>query len=140
MSIEPTSLLAGAELCYDFAVITNSGNSNPFENAAGLIDLAPDIQMFYNEQTDNYCEFSVGIIESEIIESVEVYPNPSTGTFTVDIEGQFDLEIYGMDGRLIEVFGNVSGQTPIQTKLSAGTYILAIRQDQVTYRSTLVIN
>ncbi|WP_027419964.1 T9SS type A sorting domain-containing protein [Crocinitomix catalasitica] len=140
MGIESVVLAPGEEKCYDFAVITFSGAENHIENAAGLVDLAPAIQTFYDTKPDSYCEYYLGISAYNEVEELEVYPNPSKGSFTVDLQGEYDLQIFSLDGRLMQSEFKANDKSLIHTNLSMGTYMVRINQAGKTYHSKLIIN
>ena len=54
-----------------------------------------------------------------------VYPNPSTGDFTIQCEGMHQIEVFCMDGRLVR---SINTESPVQqlNGLPNGTYLLKI--------------
>ena len=102
--------------------------------------MAPTIQTFYDTQPDSYCEYYLGISAYNEIEELEVYPNPSKGSFTVDLMGEYDLQIFSVDGRLMQSEFNTNDRSLIHTDLSTGTYMVRINQAGKTYHSKLIIN
>jgi hypothetical protein len=139
MASESISLPAGGTACFDYAFLTSSRIGNSIENASALIAQAPSIQAFYNGLPNIYCDYTLAINESESINPVSIYPNPSNGTFTVDLFGSFDLDLFGIDGRSVHSEQNVQGSAPITTNLASGTYLITVTQDNKTYQSKIVI-
>ncbi len=63
---------------------------------------------------------------------IEVYPNPTKGTFSVklaQIEKTADLQVFDMQGRLINKHTLGSGENTITENVSNGTYLLLINVD-----------
>lgn len=140
MALDPINLNSGESVCYDYAVIVSDQNASPSENAYGLFDVAVNIQEFFDEQVNTYCDFYyLNTPNDQSLTEFNVYPNPSLGTFTVDITGQFDLEIYSMDGRLLHTQKNQLGQSPISTSLNSGTYLVLISQNGNMRHAKLII-
>ena len=85
--------------------------SNDF--GAGLLDaLAAVNAVNYDEITENN-------------QTSFIYPNPSTGDFTIECEGMRQIEIFSMDGRLIK---RIETESPVQQLhgLMNGTFLVKI--------------
>lgn len=71
-------------------------------------------------------------VDSEMLQSVEVFPNPSNGIISVDFsaEEQFKLDVYSLSGRLLcsQNVNNYSGQIDL-TMLNSGLYLLAFTSE-----------
>ena len=140
MSAEDEAFEPHEILCFDYAIIYNRDGDH-LENVDGLIDLAGEVKGFYDNDINPYCEtgFS-GISEQDETLPVGIIPNPSKGTFSVDLKGTFDIQIFALDGRLVYSQSELQGAKQLQTDLSNGTYIIMITQNQKKYQSKLVIN
>lgn len=139
MASEPISLPAGGTACFDYAVLTSSRLGDSFENASALISQAPIIQAFYEDMPNVYCDFTLNDNEMEAGNPVTIYPNPSNGTFNVDLAGNFDLTIFSLDGRTVYSEQNVNEATPIDANLARGSYVIKLTQNNTTYQSKIVI-
>ncbi len=139
MASEPISLPAGGTACFDYAVLTSSRLGDSFENASALISQAPIIQAFYEGMPNVYCDYTLSVNEIEEGNPVTIYPNPSNGTFSVDLVGIFDLTIFSLDGRTVYAEQNANGETPIATNLASGTYVIKLTQNNTTYQTKIVI-
>ncbi|MFT5858221.1 MAG: hypothetical protein ACI865_000305 [Flavobacteriaceae bacterium] len=79
---------------------------------------------------------------------VEVYPNPSNGTFNVSVNGittnAMSIEVLDMTGRIIETrtFDNVQGQltTSIELDVQEGAYLVRISANGETAVQSVVIS
>ncbi len=125
LATEPVPLAAGESACFDFAIVATFNDGDTHLDTSPIIARGAEVKEFYNSLADNTCFTSLGIDEIEIIEAgtINIYPNPSTGSIQFDSNEQFNLTIYSMDGRMVYQANNVQGNKPIQTNLSAGTYI-----------------
>ena len=65
-----------------------------------------------------------GMSESSHIQA-NIFPNPSTGNFTIQCEGMTLIEVFAMDGRLVK---RIQTESPVQQMngLPNGTYLIRI--------------
>ena len=70
-------------------------------------------------------------VEENTEVSTSVHPNPATDCITIDLPNEEDcqsIEIFSIDGRLVETFPEMSQQTTIDISgLNAGMYIMKIK-------------
>lgn len=74
-------------------------------------------------------------IQSSKFESLKVYPNPTTGRFTVELgeQQQANISIFDINGRTIQSLKNITEKTIINmSDVNAGIYILRIENDNQT--------
>ncbi len=89
-----------------------------------------------------------GITDIAAQGGIEVYPNPSNGTFNVKVNGvttnELSIEVLDMTGRVIETrtFDNVQGQltTSIALDVQEGTYLLRISANGESATQSIVIS
>ena len=127
-------------ICLDYAIVY-SRTGNNIENVQGVIDNAALVKSFYDSE-EAYCEAGfLGLTKTETKNTeFSLYPNPSTGNFTVDVVGDYNLEIYSFDGRLVHQEFNKNGSEAIKTNLTNGTYLVVIKQGNKKSQSKLIIN
>lgn len=82
------------------------------------------------------CKFvqAVGIQSYEKGSNIQIYPNPSTGEFSIsNLEGQsFSITCYSLDGKLVESFEyNGRGIQTYQLNVPNGIYLLHLYRDGV---------
>lgn len=128
------------EICYDYAIVY-SADGDYLENVENVVNNAQDARSFYEGIDEPYCNAAFsGLDENEISQYVSIYPNPSNGTFTIDLKGNFDLQLYTIDGRNVFNQSNVNGKSPLHLDLSNGTYLMKITQNNIVYQSKIVIH
>jgi hypothetical protein len=136
---EPMSLNPGEVLCYDYAFIYDR-SGNHLENAVNLNEVAENIQTFYNEQTDLNCDFYLNIEEkNQELNTVNIYPNPSNGTFQINLDGEFDVILYNVDGKLVYQAYKLTEFDLIAPHLESGTYFVLVEQEGAIHQSRLII-
>ncbi|MFT5823635.1 MAG: hypothetical protein ACI8ZM_004897 [Crocinitomix sp.] len=114
------------ELCYDYAIVY-SAEGDHLENVANVVELAEDAKAFYLSDGEPYCNSIVlGIDESKTSLAFDVYPNPSTGTFTIEADGVYTASIYALDGRQVYRSTELEGNSIIQTEFANGTYLVVV--------------
>ena len=100
--------------------------------------MAPTLQEYYDEGLENY----KGVKDHKAIESkVFVYPNPSTGSFTIACKQNIEcIEIYDLLGKRVFVDTPKSQITQINTHLPQGFYIYrAVLQDKTVGSGKLIV-
>ncbi|MFT6500168.1 MAG: hypothetical protein ACJASQ_000275 [Crocinitomicaceae bacterium] len=110
-----------------YAVMHAQGTSN-LNSVTELYQLADAVQSFYDGQ--NTVCFNAETASISELEEVDftVYPNPSNGTFTIDlpeVEGEVEIEIVDLSGRVIfsETYFNTD-RIQIDLDESNGMYVL----------------
>lgn len=142
-SSNPT-LLMGSHNWSNAANNVNDENTLIFYNDAELTNIY--YQFFKYRFDQNY----VGIAETGFANKVSLYPNPSNGQFTIEmnIENASDyvINIFDLSGKLVltESQRANAGSNNLSinaSKLSKGTYVLQmINKEGKRYVNTLVIN
>ncbi|MCF8302957.1 MAG: T9SS type A sorting domain-containing protein [Bacteroidales bacterium] len=77
---------------------------------------------------------SAGIFDNEVEDFFTVYPNPSTGKFTLNLQEykgeKFSLEVYDLTGNRIMVKENVNDRTIVDLNAMAkGIYLVKLSQE-----------
>jgi hypothetical protein len=122
-------------------------NGNPIAGATQPFFVIGAVGLYAVQLTANGCtetshNFSTGI--SNIIQNseFEVYPNPSTGKWTIEsdqLKPGGICQIYDSEGRLVYTQNITAEKFDIEPDLSAGVYLLKIlTQDQPQYQIKLV--
>ncbi len=79
------------------------------------------------------------------VEPITIYPNPTSGTFMVQIPGAVSnasIMVTDVSGKVLQVIHPQPGQHLIQvslTNLASGTYMIKIEADGMQYRDKLVL-
>lgn len=149
-----TAIGLGPNLIYDFQALTDGGF---ILTGDGFTDIDPgpnfnnnqDIWLLKLDSLGNYyappdttcpppCD-TVGITEPQTLQA-KLYPNPTTGTLTVELpNGQSgNLELYNLLGQ--SVFNaTINGTATLQMDLPKGVYIYRIAQDGLEKMGRLVV-
>jgi hypothetical protein len=102
-----------------------------------LMSMAMDVESFYAGETA-YCAAVVAGHKELSAFNFNVYPNPSTGVFQIQMEGRYGVRIYSLDGRNV-LTQTYNGTSIIEADLKAGTYILQITQDEMMQTKKIII-
>ncbi|CAM3458645.1 T9SS type A sorting domain-containing protein [Aequorivita lipolytica] len=70
--------------------------------------------------------------------SISVFPNPSNGTFTIDTNETFTLEIFDVLGKKLDT-KIITSTTQINSNLASGTYFLRFTNAQATQVRKLLV-
>jgi hypothetical protein len=85
---------------------------------------------------------SVGVGEENLLPRLQVFPNPNTGTFYVEIPSTDSfktVELYDVSGRKIRI--NISqseGHLSISTQASKGIYVIRLVTESGSVRKHLI--
>ena len=83
----------------------------------------------------NVVEAYDGITEQSI--EAEIFPNPSSGSFTIVCEGVKRVSVYSVDGRLVQN-QSVKGSECMIEGLESGVYLVRIETDKETFVRIIV--
>ena len=125
ISTEALTLGSGEYLCLDFAFIFSNGGDSNLENVSHLKDVADAIQTYYDANIQPCSQIHVGIQSQEQL-SADVYPNPSDGWLTVEAEGTYELNLFSMEGKLVESLGKHNGLSSVRLSVESGFYLLEL--------------
>lgn len=86
-----------------------------------------------SDTSDCYSVTNVGMIENDLEKKISLYPNPSTGHFSIDlsdINGEVGLSITDTEGRVVQS-GSYLGAQLVEINLdeAAGIYLLMIEAE-----------
>ena len=136
---ETITLQPNDEICYDFAVVVGDGGNN-LENVNNLLAATTFVQDFYDNQTfvcENY-EQTLQLPQAGIL-TPHIYPVPTDGLLNVSLPGEYDLNLYSIDGRLVSSHKNLTDLNQLEFNLQSGTYLLEITQNGQHYTQTIVL-
>ena len=142
-TIDKDILVPGENVEYDFAIITSLGDDN-LHSVNQLFQDADYVQSFFNGQSDLCGQQFLSINNPTEIEEVKIYPNPSTGNFTLKVEEG----LIGAEYSIINLNGQViSGNHKITTTENSihqldqpsGIYLLELTNDGLTERYRIIV-
>lgn len=126
-------------LCFDYAIVYGAGTGDAIENVNALLDATANVRDYYDNEIADCEEGFLSIEQEKIKDPFNVYPNPSNGVFQIEGTGTYNIELYGLDGRLILEKQNLNGNQQIQSNLAAGTYLLILHQNDNKQQMKLII-
>src|SRR5690606_3851709 len=77
-------------------------------------------------------------VNAPSVVAILIYPNPSKGTFTINTQETFTLEIIDVLGKMVDT-KTINGTTQITTNLSAGTYFLRFSNENTAQVKKLLV-
>ena len=116
--------------CYMFTVYDASGNglyggSGLYALKAGSQTIISGSDFTDKESSELYFTKYTGIAETSV-NTVDIYPNPSNGTITVDTEENGVVSIYNTTGQMVYTTA-IEGKTMLNlSNLEKGTYLLVL--------------
>ena len=143
MSSGPFTLPAGETMCFDLALPFARDYAGDNTSSVTLLkERAKAIQQFYNNQ--NYgdaCALTFGITENKAInDKLLVYPNPSSGKFTITCETAIaNIELYDMVGRKVYADNPKVQTVQVNAQLSKGLYIYRVNLEDNSMRSGKIV-
>lgn len=70
--------------------------------------------------------------------NVSVYPNPTKGSFTIQTNDSFQVEIFNLAGKMVEK-RNISGTSEFKISLSEGVYFIRLKNEKGTTVKKLLV-
>ena len=67
-----------------------------------------------------------------------VYPNPTSGRFSLELDSQATVTIYDLNGRILYTGVKEAGTSIMEHHLSAGTYIIQVQTENGTASKKLI--
>ena len=77
-------------------------------------------------------------VNSPSFSNISVFPNPSKGTFTINTNETFTLEIFDVLGKKLDT-KTINGTTQVNKNLAPGTYFLRFTNEQATQVKKLLV-
>jgi hypothetical protein len=133
---------AGSSLCIDYAYIYSRSGGDNLANVNTLYHVADSVQQFYNNQNYECMGGNNITLNSQNLshdKTLSVYPNPNNGAFNIIFEGNYNLNIYALNGTLAKSINSLNNISNINTELSNGMYILQIEQKGNLYYKKIAI-
>jgi hypothetical protein len=145
MTIQEPSLPAGGSICTDYAFIYDR-SAGPFENAQNVIYIADAIRNLYQSNELFPCQSGSFSSLNHIDENatVTVFPNPSKGQFTLEMNqpSAYFIRISDALGNTIhtEQFTGKSAEIKINQQVARGIYFVTIDSDMGTSIQKVIID
>lgn len=134
-SYGPNTLTVGQEICYDFAFVVNNDSSNYLANVQNLLNTSDFVQGFFDNNIQPCGQIFLN--QSGIEEQLElnIFPNPSSGIFSIQANVDFDYVLYDLNGKAILNDRGYEGTNTIDFQAEKGIYIIEIKTEHsIEYR------
>lgn len=142
MSMDSVQFLPGDQICYDYAVIYGPGT--PGIIPSGILTLqerADSVQLWYDSQNFDCQQVTLNLKENKIANTI-VYPNPSSGQFYVELEGEFGvvvLSVYDLLGRTVFEKTYNGDEMIFDLSQTPGAYLLKLSTDNGSFTQRIVV-
>jgi hypothetical protein len=107
-------------------------------SASGYEDYYQPINWLWSDTTINITMSFVGIQNSENIE-FSIYPNPSNGIFHITCEGEYNMEVADLSGKVVYESKGAGQELVDLTKQPVGMYFVNITQNNQTVTKRLIV-
>ncbi|NOQ73396.1 MAG: T9SS type A sorting domain-containing protein [Crocinitomix sp.] len=133
-------------ISYDL-LVNNAGELYITGNFVGKTDFDPNPAENYELTSEGWIDHFllklnqnfIGINENSSQIAVAIYPNPIINNITIEVEGDFEIELFSIDGKLILNEPGLNGTYTIHPNLASGTYLLNVIQNKGVYSSKIVV-
>jgi hypothetical protein len=95
-----------------------------FMGVSGALSLPGFMQTYLKLATGAVC-LTTDIAEAEETAAIPVYPNPSSGSFSIMLTNDSQVNVYDHTGRLVEKFGNAKA-LQFGNEYAAGIYLVNV--------------
>lgn len=128
-SVGPMTIVSGQEICYDFAFIVNNDSANHLANVQNLLYTGDFVQDFYDNNIQPCSQIFLGQTELDEQLDLNIYPNPSNGSFTVQSNEAFEFNILDLNGKLIQTGQGFEGNNYLELEVEKGIYLIQIKTE-----------
>lgn len=141
-TIDIGDFVSGEEREFDFAIVVGQGQSN-LGSIKHLQESADFVQDFYSQGADECFQGTVGIPaainppeEPEGAIEASIYPNPSSGEFTLEVQEEWiggDMTVFTPSGVVLNSIKNISDfENGIHIHNGPGVYLVTIEKNGVS--------
>lgn len=129
MTIAQNDLPQWTSFCSDYAFIYDK-SSTRLANVQNVINIAGSLRTLYNAQFEFPCNSgSFNSIDEQGLSALTIYPNPSNGTFTIDLgttATKGNITIMNLSGRVVLNQAISDQSTVINLQEAAGVYMVFV--------------
>jgi len=134
------TLFPGYQGNIDLAFIYARDSTN-IGSVEALFNVADSVQGFFDAQENFSCEsILLENAEQQNQSFIKLFPNPAVDYFTVDLAGEFVIEIYNLNGQELFKKDKLIGKSQISPNLPAGVYLVKVTQSGQKHFKKLIIN
>lgn len=133
-------------LSYNIYLDGNLVSEDVTETTFTLQDLSngshiAEVEAVYETGVSQKTEVIIDIlnVENHLMTDFKIYPNPSSGRFSLVLENQATVTLFDMHGRIIRSSLEKAGTTIMDYNLSSGTYIIQVQSEEGTSSKKLIV-
>ena len=128
-SFGPNTLTSGQEICFDFAFVVNNDSANHLANVQNLLNTSDFVQDFYDNNIQPCSQ--IFLSNQEISQKLEItiYPNPSSGSFSIQSSSEFEYSVIDLNGKLILSDKGFEGNNQVVLDVEQGIYLIEIKSE-----------
>lgn len=127
LTASPTTLAPGETACYDIAFVYGRSDSGHIASYQKMRAIAKDVQTAYNQDYNSWASFACGSATSGIkqvsINSLRVYPNPTTGIVKLDGLFKTEFAIFNSLGQKLDIAINETSEIDL-SNYPSGVYFI----------------
>jgi hypothetical protein len=142
MSISSGDFLVATTICADFVFLFNDTDVDTHDNVQNVLNIADAVQILYDSNSDFPCGyFTASTLELEPLE-FNVFPNPSSGAFTLQLINGFEpviVQVRDLTGRLLYSKMTQTETTHLQLDVPAGVYQLVVQSAHNSVVKSIVV-
>jgi succinate dehydrogenase/fumarate reductase flavoprotein subunit len=105
------------------AIIYSRAGGTNLQNVQSLFETADSVKQFYMDQVTYNCNQVTANIDEVDEQNFSIFPNPSTGSITIQSANDYTLTINDLNGRLIQTIPLQTMETSLELKLNQGVYL-----------------
>lgn len=142
MSISPGDFPVATTICADFVFLFNDTDVDPLNNVQNVLNIADALQILYDSSSDFPCGYLVANTPELDPLEFNVFPNPSSGSFSLQLSNGFDpviVEVRDVTGRLMYSKVTQDELTQIQLDAPAGVYQVSVQSAHSRVTKSIVV-
>ena len=140
-TFEMNSFVVNQNTCFDIAFVYGRGTGDNISSVDVMLNNVDFVQNYYDthDLDCNYWPVSVVNVNNESI--INIYPNPSHGSFTVEGEFIENITVYNVNGQVVKEIKNTELDKMLNiTNLDSGFYILKVETKNGVVNKKISVN
>lgn len=110
---------------------------NDLSGGSHIAEVEAVYETGFSEKTE--VEIIILNVDNHKMSEFKIYPNPSTGSFSIDMDSKATVSIFDIHGRLIYTAVKEAGTSVMKHSLSSGTYIVHVQTEEGASSKKLIV-